>query len=122
MDYAIVETGGKQYRVQAGDSITVEMLAGSEGAQIELDQVLLVSKDAAVTVGQPTVAGAKVVAEIAQQGKAEKVTIFKYKNKTRYHVNKGHRQPVTQLSVKQILTGGEAASTPRRRRQPTDGA
>lgn len=122
MDYAIVETGGKQYRVQAGDSITVEMLAGSEGAQIELDQVLLVSKDAAVTVGQPTVAGAKVVAEIAQQGKAEKVTIFKYKNKTRYHVNKGHRQPVTQLSVKQILTGGEAASKPRRRRQPTDGA
>ena len=122
MDYAIVETGGKQYRVKEGDSITVEKLAGDEGSRIELDKVLLVSKDAAVTVGQPTVDGAKVVAEVTQQGKANKVIVFKYKSKIRYHVKNGHRQQVTKLSIKQILSGGEKPAAPRRRRRTTDGA
>ncbi len=105
MNYAIIETGGKQYRVQEGDSITVEKLPGEEGGTVELDNVLLVSKDAKVTVGQPRVDGAKVVAEVARQGKADKLVILKYKPKTRYHVKSGHRQPVTRLSIKQIVAG-----------------
>ena len=105
MDYAIIETGGKQYRVQEGDSITVEKLPGEQGDSVELDNVLLVSKDAKVTVGQPRVDGAKVVAEVARQGKAEKVIVFKYKPKVRYHVKNGHRQQVTQLAIRQIVAG-----------------
>lgn len=105
MDYAIVETGGKQYRVQEGDSITVEKLPGEEGDSVELDNVLLVSKGARVTVGQPRVDGAKVVAEVAQQGKAGKIVVFKYKPKTRYNVKSGHRQPVTRLAIKRIVAG-----------------
>ena len=105
MDYAIVQTGGKQYRVQEGDSITVEKLPGEEGGAVELDSVLLVSQGEKVTVGQPYVEGAKVVAEVARQGKADKVIVFKYKSKVRYHVKNGHRQQVTQLSIKQIVAG-----------------
>lgn len=105
MDYAIVRTGGKQYRVREGDSITVEKLPGDEGDAVELNDVLLVSKDARVTVGQPTVEGAKVLAEVARQGKADKITVLKYKPKTRYHVKSGHRQQVTRLSIKRILDG-----------------
>ena len=105
MDYAIVQTGGKQYRVQEGDSITVEKLPGEEGGTVELDSVLLVSQGEKVTVGQPHVEGAKVVAEVARQGKADKVIVFKYKSKVRYHVKNGHRQQVTRLSIKQIVAG-----------------
>ncbi len=105
MNYAIIETGGKQYRVQEGDSITVEKLPGEEGGTVELDNVLLVSKDEKITVGQPRVDGAKVVAEVARQGKADKITVLKYKSKTRYHVKSGHRQQVTKLSIKQIVAG-----------------
>ena len=105
MDYAIVQTGGKQYRVREGDSITVEKLPGEEGGTVELDNVLLVSKGDKVTVGQPRVEGAKVVAEVARQGKADKVVVLKYKPKTRYHVKSGHRQQVTRLAIKQIVAG-----------------
>ena len=105
MDYAIVQTGGKQYRVRPGDSITVEKLPGEEGDAVELNDVLLVSKDAQVSVGQPSVAGAKVLAQVARQGKAKKITVLKYKPKTRHHVQSGHRQQVTQLDVKEIVAG-----------------
>ena len=105
MNYAIIQTGGKQYRVKEGDSITVEKVAGEEGEDIELDNVLLVSKDEQLIVGQPHVDGAKVVAEVTRQGKADKVIVFKYKSKTRYHVKNGHRQRVTKLSIKQIVAG-----------------
>ena len=105
MDYAIVQTGGKQYRVREGDSITVEKVPGEEGDSVELDNVLLVSKGEKLSVGQPRVDGAKVVAEVARQGKADKVIVFKYKPKVRYHVKNGHRQQVTQLSIKQIIAG-----------------
>lgn len=108
-NYAIVETGGKQYRVKAGDAITVERLPGDEGDSVDLDRVLLVCKDGEVAVGAPTVEGARVVAEIAGQGKADKVIVFKYKPKTRHHVKNGHRQPVTRLRVQEIVAG--AAST-----------
>ncbi|MBL76002.1 MAG: 50S ribosomal protein L21 [Chloroflexi bacterium] len=123
MEYAIIQTGGKQYRVQPGDSITVEKLDGEEGSSVELDQVLLIAKDSAVSIGQPLVEGARVVAEVAQQGRADKITVFKYKSKTRYHVKNGHRQSVTKLSIKQIVASGEATPTPpKRRRRTADGA
>ncbi len=105
MAYAIVETGGKQYRVHPGDLITVEKLAAAEGSMVELDHVLLLSGDDGVKVGQPTVDGARVVAEVATQGRADKIVVFKYKRKVRYRVKSGHRQSVTQLTIKEIATG-----------------
>ena len=99
VDYAIVQTGGKQYRVQAGDTIRVESLPGDEGDEVELDDVRMVSLDGNVTLGDPTVSGAKVTAEVAGKGKAGKIIVFKYKAKTRYRRKNGHRQPYTDLKV-----------------------
>jgi large subunit ribosomal protein L21 len=98
-DYAIVQTGGKQYRVQPGDTVRVESLSGDEGDTVELDDVLLVSRDGDVTVGSPTVPGARVTTEVVGQGKGKKVIVFKYKAKTRYRRKNGHRQHYTELKV-----------------------
>ena len=98
-EYAVVRTGGKQYRVQAGDTIRVESLAGDTGDTIELTDVLMVSRDGDVTLGTPTVPGAKVVTEIGGNGKAKKIVVFKYKAKTRYRRTRGHRQRYTDLTV-----------------------
>lgn len=106
--YAIVETGGKQYRVEPGQRLKVEKLASPEGSIVELDRVLLLSQDDGVTVGQPTVPGAKVVATVVGHGLGEKLIVFKYKAKVRYRRRQGHRQPYTQLAIKDILTGGAA--------------
>jgi large subunit ribosomal protein L21 len=101
-NYAIVQTGGKQYHVQAGDTIRVESVPGDVGDVVELKDVLILSKDGQVTLGSPTVSGAKVVAEVVGKGKDEKVVIFKYKAKTRYRRKRGHRQPYTDLKVSSI--------------------
>ncbi len=111
-NYAIIETGGKQYRVQPGKSISVEKIVGEAGSTVELDRVLLVSQDDKVSVGTPTVEGAKVVAEVAEQGRGKKIIVLKYKAKTRYRVKTGHRQSLTKLAIKEIVTGG---SRPARR-------
>lgn len=103
MAYAIIETGGKQYRVEPGDTITVEKLSSAEGSAIEFDRVLFVSGDDGVKVGRPTVKDVRVVAEIATQGRADKITVFKYKPKTRYRVKTGHRQSVTRVAIKEIV-------------------
>ena len=108
MNYAIIKTGGKQYRVAPGDTIAVEKIAADEGSTIELDDVLLVAQDSGVQVGQPTVDGAKVVAEVAAQGRSRKIIVFKYKPKVRYRIKRGHRQHVTRLSIKEIVTSGGA--------------
>ena len=101
--YAIVNTGGKQYRVQPGDTVRVEYLPGDQGDLIEFDDVRLLSDDDGdVTVGAPTVEGAKVTAEVVQQGRAKKVIVFKYKAKTRYRRKNGHRQNFTELRVTDI--------------------
>ena len=102
-DYAIVRTGGKQYRVQPGDSIRVELLAGDMGDTLELTEVLMVSRDGEVTLGSPTVPGAKVVVEIEGKGKGKKIKVFKYKAKTRYRKMQGHRQRYTDLGITDIL-------------------
>ena len=100
--YAIVNTGGKQYRVQPGDTIRVENLSGDEGDLVELEDVRMVSDEGEVTLGSPTVAGAKVTAEILGQGKAKKIIVFKYKAKTRYRRKNGHRQQYTELRITDI--------------------
>jgi large subunit ribosomal protein L21 len=108
--YAIIETGGKQYRAEPGQSISVEKISAEEGSTIELDRVLLVSKDAKVTVGQPIVEGAKVIAEVVQQAKSKKLLMLKYKAKIRYQVKHGHRQQLTKLTIKEIVTGGKSSA------------
>lgn len=122
MTYAIVETGGKQYRVEPGKSIVVEKLSGEEGSIVELDRVLLVSDDSSTTIGTPTVDGAKVLAEVETQAKGDKIIVFKYKPKVRYSVKNGHRQRLTKLVIKEIVTGGKAAAAPRRRKKANVGA
>ena len=101
-NYAIVQTGGKQYRVQTGDIIRVEKLSGDEGDRVELDDVLMVSRDDDVILGTPKVPGAKVTTEVVSKGRDKKIVVFKYKAKTRYRRKNGHRQPYTDLKVTHI--------------------
>jgi large subunit ribosomal protein L21 len=103
--YAIVRTGGKQYRAEPGALLTVERLDAEDGASVELADVLMIADGDRVTVGAPTVPGAKVIAEVVSHGRAKKVVVFKYKPKVRYRKKTGHRQPFTQLRVKEIVAG-----------------
>ncbi len=102
--YAIIRTGGKQYQVAAGDTLRVEKLQGEVGDTIELSDVLLVADGDDVRVGQPLVDGAKVVARIAEQGKAKKVLVFKKKKRKGYRVLRGHRQLFTALTIEEIAS------------------
>ena len=101
--YAIVQTGGRQYKVSSGDNIDVARIRAAEGSAVELDQVLLVADGDSVRVGTPTVDGAKVITEVLGEGKGKKVIVFKYKPKVRYRRMKGHRQFYTTLSIKEIV-------------------
>lgn len=100
--YAVVRTGGKQYTVKEGEILRVEKLNVEVGEKVVFDEILLVSGDE-VKVGNPTVAGAKVEAEVIEQGKAKKVMVFKYKAKKGFHKKNGHRQPFTAVKVTSIL-------------------
>lgn len=100
--FAIVKTGGKQYKVAENDVIIVEKLAGEAGSEITLDQVLLVGSEGKTTVGSPLVDGASVTAEVIEQGKGDKVIIFKKKRRQNYRRTKGHRQEQTVLRIKSI--------------------
>jgi large subunit ribosomal protein L21 len=103
VDYAIVQTGGKQYRVSAGDTIRVELIAGDIGDTVELTDIRMVSADGEVQLGTPTVDGARVVTEITESGKGKKIVVLKYKAKIRYRRKKGHRQRYTDLTVTDII-------------------
>ena len=107
-DYAIVHTGGKQYRVSTGDTIRVESIPGDLGDTVELTDVRMLSQDGQVTLGAPTVDGARIVTEITDSGKGKKIVVFKYKSKVRYRRKKGHRQLYTDLTVTDILTDMDA--------------
>lgn len=96
--YAVIKTGGKQYRVSQGDVLRVEKLAGDKGATLTFDQVLMLG-GATVRVGQPTVAGATVTAQIVTQDRAKKIIVFKLKCRKNYRRKKGHRQPFTELRI-----------------------
>jgi large subunit ribosomal protein L21 len=104
MIYAIVETGGKQYKVSPGQIIEVAQLPEEEGSTVELDRVLLVAEEDKFHIGRPVVA-ARVRATVLGQGKGEKVTVFKYKPKVRYRRKRGHRQPYTKLAIDEIAVG-----------------
>lgn len=99
--YAIIATGGKQYKVAEGDVIRVEKLEAAAGETVTFDQVLFVNNGEAV-VGSPTVAGATVSASVVKQGKAKKVIVYKYKRKTGYHKKNGHRQLFTEVKIDKI--------------------
>lgn len=101
--YAIVETGGKQFRVIPGEKIKVEKLEVEVGAEVVLDKVLMVSDDSGkISIGTPTVDGARVIATVKAQDKARKIIVYKYKSKVNYRRKTGHRQPFTQLVIERI--------------------
>lgn len=102
--YAVIQTGGKQYRAEPGKTIVVEKLAGDAGTKVTFDQVLLVSSGdgATVNVGKPTVKGAKVVGEIVEQGRGEKLVVFKFRLRKNYVRRNGHRQDYTAVKISGI--------------------
>jgi large subunit ribosomal protein L21 len=102
--YAVIQTGGKQYRVEPGKTVLVEKLEGDAGAQVTFDQVLLVSSGdgATVTVGKPIVAGAKVTGEIVEQTRGEKLVVFKFRLRKNYVRRNGHRQDLTAVKIAAI--------------------
>lgn len=114
--YAIVKTGGKQYRVTRGQVLDVDRLEVAEGATVELDHVLVVGEGSKVSVGTPTVEGAKVVATSKGDGRGDKIIVFKYKPKVRYRCKTGHRQRYTRLSIDEIIAPGIASEKPARKR------
>ncbi len=122
--YAVIETGGKQYRVAEGQTIDVEKLDVAEGGSIELDKVLLLADGDNVTVGRPLVDGARVLATAKKNGRGDKIIVFKYKAKVRYRRKNGHRQHFTTLSIDNILPPGAEAPKPkpvkRKRRKKTE--
>ncbi len=101
--FAIIQTGGKQYRVSPGDILRIERLPGERGDEVSLKQVLLVADEENIQVGRPWLEGAEVKAEILRQGKAKKIIVFKKKRRKNYRRKKGHRQLYTALQVKEII-------------------
>lgn len=103
--YAIIEIGGKQYKVAPKQTLEVERLAVREGDKVELDRVLFIGEDKNTVIGDPVIKGAKVVATSLGEVKGEKVTVFRYKSKVRYRSKRGHRQPYTKILVDEIIKG-----------------
>lgn len=100
--YAVIQTGGKQYKVSPGDVIRVEKLAVKKGETIEIKDVFMVSDGANVNVGKPTLPSASVIAEVLGEGRGEKIIVFKHKRRKNYRKTIGHRQDFTALRVKEI--------------------
>jgi large subunit ribosomal protein L21 len=104
MAYAVIQTGGKQYRISEGDEIEVEKLDVEAGTKTELSEVLLVADGVNVVIGEPFVAGASVTAEVVEQFKADKVIAFKFRRRKGYHRTVGHRRKLTKLKIESIST------------------
>jgi large subunit ribosomal protein L21 len=100
--YAIIETGGKQYRVSEGDVITTEKLNLADGDKVTFDKVMLISDGSEVKAGTPYIEGASVVGEVCETGKGDKVIVFKYKAKKNYRKKQGHRQPYTKVKIESV--------------------
>jgi large subunit ribosomal protein L21 len=100
--YAVIKTGGKQYKVAPGEKIKVELLPADVGAEVVLDQVLMVGEGESVRLGQPIVAGATVKATVLSHGRGEKISIFKMRRRKHYQKHQGHRQGYTELSIDSI--------------------
>lgn len=101
--FAVIKTGGKQYKVSPGDKIKIEKVEVFEGEKVVFDQVLLVGDEKQVKIGQPLVAGAKVEGIVLKQGRGKKVIIFKYKAKKREKVKRGHRQPFAEIKIEEVI-------------------
>jgi large subunit ribosomal protein L21 len=101
--YAVIKTGGKQYKVAPGEQLKVELIPADVGAQIVLDQVLMVGDGEAVRLGQPTLAGATVNATVVAHGRGEKISIFKMRRRKNYKKHQGHRQGFTELKIDGIV-------------------
>jgi len=104
--YAVIVTGGKQYRVSPGEVVKVELLEGEPGKEVVFDRILMVS-GREILVGTPQVEGAKVVGEVVKQGKADKVIVFKYRRRKHYQKKQGHRQHYTAVRIKEIMVGDQ---------------
>ena len=100
--FAIIETGGKQYKVQEGDVIYIEKLDNNEGDSVTFDRVLVVSGKDGLVTGSPVVAGATVSGKVEKQGRAKKIIVYKYKAKKNYRRKQGHRQPYTKVTIEKI--------------------
>jgi large subunit ribosomal protein L21 len=105
MDYAVIKTGGKQYRVSPGDVLTVEKLAGEPGAELAFTEVLAATSGGALKVGTPMLAGARVTATVVKQGRGKKILVFKKKRRKNYRRRQGHRQYLTTVRVTGIEAG-----------------
>ena len=101
--YAVIKTGGKQYKVAPGEKLKVEQITGDVGAEVVLDQVLMIGEGESVRLGQPTVAGATVKATVIAHGRGDKVTIFKMRRRKHYQKHQGHRQGYTELKIDSIV-------------------
>ena len=116
--YAILETGSKQYRVSAGDTLQVELLPVEAGQAVTFDRVLLVNNEGKLTVGAPTVAHAAVVADVVEHIRGDKKIAFKMKRRKGYHKTIGHRQELTVVKIKEIRTGTNSAAERTSAEQP----
>ncbi|MEN9614467.1 MAG: hypothetical protein RLZZ347_774 [Candidatus Parcubacteria bacterium] len=105
MEFAVIQTGGKQYQVKAGDTITIEKIDDvlKEGDKITFDKVLLVDNGKDTTIGTPFIAGAKVSATLSTIGRAQKISVIKYKQKSRYFKKNGHRQPFMKVKIDKVM-------------------
>jgi large subunit ribosomal protein L21 len=116
--FAVIRTGGKQYRVAPNDVIEIERVAGKPGDIIELAEVILLGGDGAPKTGSPTIAGAMVAAEVIEQKRGEKIVVFKKKRRSNYRRTRGHRQELTALRITEILTDGKKPSKAAPRPEP----
>jgi large subunit ribosomal protein L21 len=110
--YAVIRTGGKQYRVAEGQWVDVEKLPHEVGADVEFDEVLLIGDGDATTVGRPLVTGAKVTGKVVLQDREKKIVVFKYRRRKNYRLRRGHRQYFTRVQITGVQTSGAKTSTP----------
>lgn len=101
--YAVIQTGGKQYRVAPGDTLTVEKLPGNVGDSVEFGEVLMLSKDGSLSMGKPTIQGAKVTGKIVEHGRGEKLVVYKFRRRKNYRLRNGHRQNYTSIQIADVL-------------------
>jgi large subunit ribosomal protein L21 len=110
--YAVIKTGGKQYRVISGERLKVEKLEVEVGGVVTLDQILMVSDGESTTIGSPIINGATVKATVLSHGRGDKVMIFKFRRRKHYRKTQGHRQSFTEIQIGEILAAGQAAAKP----------
>ena len=108
--YAVIITGGKQYKVEAGATLKVEKLLGEVGSKVVIDKVLMIADGENTTIGAPLIAGATVNATVVSHGRADKVMIFKFRRRKHYRKTQGHRQSFTEIQIGEILAAGQAAA------------